>query len=305
MKNTNNYLVGMAIAILSANLFSSKVLLVKIAYADGAEPLQVLYLRMAAALPFFAAVSVYLLWKYPEKRPSKEEWSAIIMLGLVGYYLSSLLDFNGIQYLSAGLERLLLYLYPTFLVLIRSVATKTFPTKRELIALGLAYAGTAFVYCEEQLQYDTQVLKGAVLVTGAAFTFAIYLYFSHRYIRRFGSPLFASVSTMVSCIAILMHGTAGGAMDVSYLSPSVIVSCLALGVFCTVIPTFGMHRAIALIGSDKVGILGTTGLLAPFVLGAFVFDEKITLVKLLGAGLILVSVIVLSETKAKPEDKCS
>ncbi len=294
MKNNNNYFWGMAIAILSANLFSSKVLLVKFAYTEGASPLQVLCLRMAAALPVFALVTAFLIWKYPQKRPGKADLLAIVVLGLVGYYLSSLLDFHGIQYLSAGLERLLLYLYPTFLVLIRSIATKSIPSKREIIALGLAYAGTALVYFEEQLQYDTQVLKGVLLVISAAFSFAVYLYFSHGYIRRFGSPLFASISSLVSCVAILVHATISRSMDVSVLSPVVISSCLALGIFCTVIPTFSMHFAIAKIGSAKVGMLGTTGLLAPFVLGAVYFGEEITLIKVFGAALILVSVLVLS-----------
>ena len=130
-------ITGMAIAIISANLFSSKVLFVKLAYAEGSSPLQILFIRMAAALPFFLGITVYLLWKYPQRRPTSSDYLGMAGLGMIGYYLSSLLDFHGIQHISDGMERLLLYLYPSFLVLLRSASTQSLPSRKEILSLFL------------------------------------------------------------------------------------------------------------------------------------------------------------------------
>lgn len=287
----------MALAIFSANLFSSKVLLVKLAFLEGASPLQILVIRMATALPFFVGLFAYLMLRQETERPGMRDYIGMTILGLVGYYASSLLDFHGMQYISAGMERLLLYLYPTFLVLIRSVMERTRPSRNELAALVIAYAGTALVYADEEPMAGDATLWGAVLVLASAVCFANYLYFSSRYIKRFGSRLFASYSSGISCVAILLHGTVSGSWTGITLGLPVILLGFSLGLFCTVFPTLGMHQAISLIGSSKVGMLGTTGIVAPMALGILLFSEPLTVNRLLGTVLVLLAVLVLGRKR--------
>ncbi|MEX0321430.1 MAG: DMT family transporter [Puniceicoccaceae bacterium] len=297
MNKINTQLLGIVLAFLSANFFSSKVVLVKWAYADGLSPMEVLSLRMGVALPLFAVLTFLILKKRSGEKPSLRDFMGMAGLGMIGYYLSSVLDFHGIQYITAGLERLLLYLYPSFLVLIRSIATRSFPRSMEVFALLLAYTGAALVYADENGGPSSAPLIGSLLVLGAAFCFAFYLYSSTHYIERFGSRLFACFSTSVSCIAILVHGAIVADKSPFEAPASAIAVCAAMGLFCTFLPTMVMHQAIALIGSAKVGILGTSGILCPLILGILLFNEPISTYRLAGILLVLVSVVTLTIKK--------
>jgi len=296
MKNQHAHLLGILTAVFAANAFSSKVLFVKAAYAQGAEPMQILVIRMATALPFFAVLTFLLLRGRDMERPGWRDLGGMTLLGLIGYYLASILDFHGMVYLSAGMERLLLYLYPTFLVILRSLLEHTLPRKYEVLSLALAYAGVALVYHEERQIAGGELFKGAVLVVGAALCFAIYLYSSSHYIKRFGSRFFASWSSSVSCGAMLLTGIGTGALgsDAGAWSPTIILLAVATGIFCTVLPTYAMHHAIALVGSAKVGVLGTTGIIFPLFLGAVLFGEPLSPLRLGGVGLVLAAVLVLN-----------
>jgi drug/metabolite transporter (DMT)-like permease len=297
MNKINTQILGILLAILSANFFSSKVLLVKWAYADGLSPMEVLSLRMAVALPLFLVLTVYVLRKREGEQPQLSDYLGMAGLGMIGYYLSSVLDFHGIQYITAGMERLLLYLYPSFLVVIRCIGTRTRPGLNELVALFLAYAGAALVYMDENGGTSKEPLIGSILVLGAALCFAIYMYFSARYIERFGSRFFASFSTSVSCVAILVHGALVAERSLLEAPPAAIAICLAMGIVCTFFSTLAMHQAIAMIGSTRVGILGTSGILCPLILGILLFNEPITLNRIVGTILILVSVVSLTLKK--------
>ena len=284
---------GLILAVTAANLFSSKVLLVKLAYAQGAAPMQVLGLRMAAALPFFAAIALNELWRGKGQRPTSRDYLGMSCLGLVGYYLASTLDFHGIAYLTSSMERLLLYLYPSFVVVIRSLVQRTRPTGRELAALGLAYLGLAMVYWDEHLTRSGDVLLGAALVLGSSLSFAIYLYFSSHYVKKVGSRFFASYSTRISFLAIILHSLLAGGEGAVPLNPGLILIGLAIAIFCTVLPTLAMHKAVSLVGSARVAILGTSGIVAPMVVGTLLFAEPLTPLRLLGTALILASVVLL------------
>lgn len=282
----------MVIAILAANFFSSKVLLVKLALQDGASPLQILSIRMATALPFFA-ITCLLVLRAMKARPRWRDFAGMTALGFIGYYLSSLLDFHGMAYISAGMERLILYLYPTFIVIIRGIMERKAPTRLEILSLILAYIGTGFVYHDEHRIAGSHALRGGLMVLGSAFCFANYLYFSGNYIRKFGSRLFASYSSSVSCAAIVVHALIVGAGEGRELSQGIIGIGLALGIFCTVLPTFAMHQAISMIGSSRVGILGTTGIIFPLFLGVALFAEPLTLFRILGTIFVLLAVLCL------------
>lgn len=297
MTAKQQHLIGMAIAILAANLFSSKVLLVKLAFTDGASPLQVLWIRMATALPFFAGLFLHLMLTRGNPRPRVRDYGGMTLLGLVGYYMASLLDFHGMQYVTAGMERLLLYLYPTFIILIRSAVERTVPSRQEWLVLLLAYAGTALVYHDERQLAAPEAFRGVVLVIASALCFATYLYFSSDYIQKFGSRLFASYSTGISCIAIMVHALLVEPMLVREIGTPVLMTGLALGFFCTVLPAFAMHQAIAMIGSTRVGMLGTTGIFAPLVLGVLLFSEPLTVNRLTGTALVLGAVLILGRKR--------
>lgn len=294
MKTTTNQLPGTILALLAANIFSSKVLLVKWVYAQGLTPMEVLSLRMLAALPLFAFLTFTLLRGSKGRKPSWIDLLGMAGLGMIGYYLSSVLDFHGIQYISAGMERLLLYLYPSFLVLIRCLGERKKPGATEIASLILAYSGTVLVYLDEVSVKGSAPIRGSLLVLGAAFCFALYLYLSTHYIEQFGSRLFASYSTSVSCIAIIIHGAVVAERGLYALPLTAIWVCFAIGILCTFLATLAMHHAIEMIGSAKVGIIGTSGLLCPLVLGILLFNEPITINRVAGMVLVLVSVVALT-----------
>jgi len=252
---------------------------------------------MATALPFFLVLTILLLNRKGRPMPSKRDFAGMAVLGLFGYYLASVLDFHGMVYVTAGMERLLLYLYPSFLVLIRSVVEKTLPKPIEVVALIIAYTGAAFVYHEEHQGASANVLLGSFLILGSALSFAFYLYFSQSYAQKYGSMLFASYSTTVSCVAILIHALlrpGNGGME---LTGYVIFLCVVTGLICTVASTYLMHLAISMIGSAKFGIMGTSGIISPLILGIVFFADPLSLNRTIGICLVLSAVLLLGWKK--------
>ena len=294
---SSSLLLGISLAVLASNLFSSKVLLAKMAFAEGASPLQILALRMAVALPFFAGVAVYLLLQNSRLRPSWRDFAGMTGLGLLGYYTSSLLDFHGMVYLTSSMERLILYLYPTFLLFIRLGFEGKRPSRTEWGALTLAYVGAGLFYLDEVQQVSSRAWIGALLVSGSALCYAFYLYGSVGYIRKLGSRFYASFSSAISCVAMVLHLLLFEGVKGVPSESSILWIGLCLGLLCTVIPTFLLHYSIAVIGAVKVGMLGATGILGPFALGVVFFSEPLNLTRILGSALVVGAVLILGRER--------
>lgn len=304
MDNTNppqpQALLGSALILLGAIGFSSKSILIKLAYADSTQvdAITLMTLRMLFALPFFLAVA---LWrgKTAEAERRRSDWAALLLLGLTGYYLASFLDFKGLEHIPAGLERLILFLYPTFVVLLTALTYRRAIGRIQQLALLLSYAGIGLVYGAQSLSDSPDITLGALLVLGSAVTFAVYMTASGHYIPRFGSRRFTAYSMSVACAATIAHFLLTRPLARLAVSPDVLWLAVGLALISTVLPAFLMNAGIRRIGADQAAIIGTFGPVSTLVLAYLVLDEAMALPQILGAALVMSGVLLVSLTRRK------
>ena len=292
-------LLGVALVVFSAVAFSAKAIIVKLAYRHGTDAVTLLALRMAMAAPFFVAVA---WWSSRGGRAvalGRTDWRTIVFLGIVGYYLASLFDFLGLQYITAALERLVLFLYPTFVVLISAVLYGRAIAGRDVAALALSYTGIALVFANDLATRQENVLLGAFWVALSALAYAVYLIGNGRMVRKMGSVLFASLASIVSCAAVVAHFFVVRDPHLLWTQPAPVYGLTFLmAIVSTVLPVLFMSVGIRLIGSSHASMLGTVGPVATIFLGFVFLDEPITAIQLAGAALVMAGVLAISLAKA-------
>jgi drug/metabolite transporter (DMT)-like permease len=198
-------LAGVLFALVAAIGFSAKAVLVKLAYIEEVDPITLLALRMAFSLPFFL-LAAWVANRHQSHAPmTRSDWGAVTVFGFTGYYLASFLDFLGLQYISAGLERLILFLYPTMVVLISAIWFRQRIGRRVIVALVLSYLGIAFAYVHDMQIQAEGVLLGAGLVFASALAYAIYLIGAGHTIARIGATRFTAYAMTVACLAALLQ----------------------------------------------------------------------------------------------------
>jgi drug/metabolite transporter (DMT)-like permease len=278
---------GLVLAVSAALLLSTKAILVKLAFPYGVGPLTLLALRMAFATPFFAVIA------YRERGVGeplrKRDWMALLGLGLLGYYGASYLDFVGLQYISAGLERLILFTYPTITLLISVVAFGRPFRRVDLAALGLTWLGIALAFVHDiRIAEDAStVWLGSACVLASAVCFAAYLAGCGELIARLGSARVSALATCISAAATLLHF--GAASELTELAQPWQVMALAAGmaVFVTVLPVFMNLAAMEQLGASRTAIIGSIGPVFTLGLGAVFLDEHISLTQLTGTALVM------------------
>ncbi len=274
-------------------LFSSKVIMTKWAFIYGASPLVILVLRMLSAAPFYLIIGAIASYRSTEPIVFKDK-VIIFILGLIGYYFSSFLDFTGMQYISSGLERMILYLYPTFVILISAVVLRQKVTKDIILSLSLSYIGILCMFFGDIDFNQSDQLLGAGLVTGAAFSFAIFLIVGGKLIKRIGTLRYTSYAMLTSAAALSIHFTIDSGFSFQDTSKEVILIGCGVGALCTVLPSFMINRGLAVLGPEKVSIYGAVGPVSVFILGTILYDESITILKILGAFLVILGGLTLS-----------
>jgi len=286
-------LIGMALALLAALFFSIKAIFVKLAYQYGVDAITLLTLRMAFALPVFIAVATIEHRKAGVQQITRRQYMAIIGLGLVGYYLASMLDFVGLQYVSAGIERLILFLFPTFTVLLSMLFLGRRVSPVEIGALILSYIGIALAVQQEVSLDDGNSLLGVLLVFGSTLAYAVYLIGSGELIPRIGSRRFMAYAMIVSCLAVI--GQFIVSRDITVLNQPVEVYGygLAIAFFSTVLPAFMLAAAIHRIGASHTAIIGGIGPVATIVLAVIVLGESMSALQVGGALLVVAGVLLL------------
>ena len=290
------FLIGLAIAVTGAILFSTKAIVAKLIYRYHVDAVTLIAFRMLFSLPFFLVIA---LWKMrTEPSLSNAERGRIVVLGLLGYYLSSFLDFLGLQYISAGLERLILFLTPSFVLLISALFLKKKITPLEWGALLISYVGMLLVFVHDARTGGANVLLGASLVLGAAVSYALYLLASGEMVRRVGVLRLVSYAMCVSSAACIGQffllrpvGMLVQPMEVYWLS-------LFNAVFCTVLPVLMTMIAVARIGAGTASQAGMVGPVSTLFLGAMILGESITGFQLAGTVLVLAGIYLLSRKKA-------
>jgi drug/metabolite transporter (DMT)-like permease len=290
---------GYGLVLLGALGFSAKAIIIKLAYnAGGIDALTLLALRMLFALPFFLLVALWRNKTAPALPLDKKQWGAVIILGLVGYYIASYLDFMGLQYISAGLERVLIFLYPTFVILFSALVQRRRIPARVGIALGLSYAGTLLVFAGHLTAASSGLWLGSSLVLGSAVIFSWFVMGSGVMTRRIGSARFTAYTMTVAAVATLAHfAFRDGAGALIGLPVRVYVLALIMAVFSTVLPAFFMNAGIRRIGASPASIISTTGPVATLILAYIILDEAITAPQLTGTFLVLAGVYVAGRVK--------
>ena len=282
--------------------FAAKGILIKLAYAYAITATPLLMLRMLFALPFYVVIAI---WISRRSAPlGAVQMLKIIGLGLLSYYVSSLFDFMGLQYISAGLERLVLYIYPTLVLLLNAFIKHKKISRMEMLALAVAYAGMLLVFFHDvhlSNSWATTALGGG-LVLISTISFASFIVLAGDIIPRVGSLRFTSYGMISACVGVIAHNLIAEGWQTIHQPNQVYVLALALAVFCTVIPSLLMNEGIRIIGSNRAAILGIFGPIVTLFLGAAVLDEALGLVQLLGAGLVLGGVALTTLQKPKASE---
>jgi drug/metabolite transporter (DMT)-like permease len=273
-------------------MFSAKAVVVKLAYRHGVDAETLLALRMLMAVPFFAAA----LWwtSRGAARVTAGEHALLFTIGLLGYYLASYLDFLGLQYISAALERLILYLNPTLVLLLSVLVLRRPVTRFDVIALMLSYGGILLAFWHDVRLDAEGVGLGALLVFGSAASYAGYLVLSGELVRRVGAIRLTAYAMCVATAGVclqftLMRPLAGLAQPAPVLWLSLLNAVL-----CTVLPVFATMMAVARIGAGTVALAGMVGPVSTIALGYAFLAEPISGWQLAGTALVLAGVFVLS-----------
>jgi drug/metabolite transporter (DMT)-like permease len=289
------FLAGLALAIIGAIFFSAKAIVAKLIYRYSVDAVTLLAFRMIFSLPFFVAIA---LWKAGTGAPlSNAERGKIVAMGLLGYYLASFLDFIGLQYISAGLERLILFLTPSFVLLISVIFLNKKITLLEWLALGSAYLGTVLVFLHDVKTGGTNVVLGSALVLGAAVSYASYLILSGELVRRIGALRLVAYSMCVSSVACIAQFFLLRPASMLIQPMEVYGLSLINAIFCTVLPVVLTMVAVARIGAATASQAGMIGPVSTLFLGALILSEPITGIQLAGTALVLIGIYFLSRKK--------
>jgi drug/metabolite transporter (DMT)-like permease len=287
---TSQFKIGLGLALLASFMFSLKPILIKEAYVLGANSEGLMVLRMWFAFPFYLAL---LAWQSPQLMGKQRYVLSAIVIGFIGYFLSSYLDLLALESISAHAERIILYAYPSLVVLIKATWDKKMPSSNVLMAVVIVYAGLIVLLPGEFTINGSWV--GLVLMLICAFTFASYVLLSKPLIEKLGAGFFTSIAMVSSCLFTqvnLLHIPLQTVLD---YSSEIYAYGFALAFFSTVIPSYAMSAAIARIGTERTAITGTTGPLFTTFLAVWVLGETLTIYHLMGLALVILGVYLISK----------
>ena len=284
--------VGVWLALIAAFSLSMKAIWVKLAYHWPIDAVTLLALRMAFSLPFFAVIG---LRESRRLQPlSQRQWFVVMMLGLLGYYAASLLDFIGLHYISVSLERLILFSYPAMTLILGAVFYRQPIGRRNFGALLLCYAGIAAAFAHDlhMAQDMRTVWIGGGFIMTSALGYAIYLVGSGRIIPLVGAARFAALSMLASTGAILLHFLLTQPLRALDQPWQVYALTLGLALFSTVLPVFALSAAIPRIGSGKAALIGTIGPVMTIAMSTWLLGEPVSFWQWIGTALILAGVLL-------------
>jgi drug/metabolite transporter (DMT)-like permease len=285
--------VGAGLALLAALGFSLKAIFVKLAYPYGVDAITLLALRMGFALPVFLWVG--LAGQRAGASLTREDWLKLVTLGCLGYYGASILDFWGLEYISAGLERLILFTYPTLTILIGVLFQGKPFTRREMLAVVVCYIGIGFAFVHDLGFGDARdVWRGGALVFGSSVSYALYLSGSGPMIARLGAMRFSALAMLVSSAVTLIHFSASHPLT-AFIQPLPVYGWgVAMAVFATIVPVFAQSAAIRRIGAGQASLFGMVGPILTIAFGWWLLGESISMAQMAGAALVVFGILIVS-----------
>ncbi len=290
---------GILLALAAAIFFSVKAIFVKLAYRYGVDAVTLLALRMLFSLPFFVAIAVIEEGRPGIMRLNRRQGIAIVGLGLMGFYLASLFDFIGLQYISAGIERLILFLFPVFTLLISALFLGRRIGGIEVLAMLFSYAGIALCVHQEVVTDGGHTLFGVLMVFGSTLAYALFLVGSGELIPRIGARRFTACAMIVSSLAVIVQFAVTHGVAALQQPLPVYGYGIAMAVFSTVLPSFMLAGAIRRIGSPHTSIIGGVGPVSTIVLAAVFLGESMTVLQVSGAAMVITGVLILGVFRAK------
>ena len=293
-------LPGIFILAIANICFSAKAVIIKLMYRYDVDTQSVIALRMLLSLPFYIGVAVYLHRRTDNVLLTRRDWLAISGLGILSYYVSSMLDFWGLQYVTAGVERLILFTYPTLVLVLSAVLFKRKVTGMQYIALILTYLGVVIAFVAEKgLGVQRDLLLGGMLVFGCAITYSFYVVFTGEYVHKVGSAKFTAYAVIAATVPALIQSAFHNGFDLFHYPAQVYVLSGWMAIGATVLPTFLIVEGIRLVGANNSGIIGFVGPVATIGLGYIFLGEPITVLQLVGTAVVLMGVGLLSWKQEK------
>lgn len=286
---------GLLFATLGAIGFSFKAIFVKLAYRHGVDAETLLALRMGLSLPFFVVMGLVADAR-ATRRMDGRDWSWMVALGFSGYYLSSYLDFLGLRYISAALERLILFLYPTLVIILSALFLAKPIGRRTLAALGLCYAGIGLAVGHDLhvVGEVRDVAVGGALVFASALSYALYLMGNGQVVGRVGAMRVTAFATSVACVLCIAQFFALRPVSALVQPWQVYALGGGMALMSTVAPVWLVSEAIRRLGAGPVSLLGTLGPVVTIFLGWLLLDEALGVSQLAGAALVIAGVLVMA-----------
>ncbi|MBP6385839.1 MAG: DMT family transporter [Pseudarcicella sp.] len=303
-KQQKKYYIGVLLAVFGAVFFAGKAVIVKYCFIHyKVDTIGLLALRMLFSAPLYLIV----LWLEPKKNLTnspttlqKKDWFYVILAGTMGYYLASFFDFWGLQYVTAGIERLVLFVYPTIVVLLGAIVFRKKITRNQYIALFITYLGVFLAFFPEIFlthKVQKNLFLGSFLVFLSAFTYAVYLVVCGKVIPKFGTIRFTCYAMLVSTVLILTHHSIVNTQSLGGYESNIYLFAILMAVVCTVIPSFMITEAIKRIGSSNTSIIGSIGPITTIVLAVCFLDETFDIWQILGTITVVCGVLLISLSK--------
>ena len=303
---SKRFATGLVLAIVGSIAFSGKAIIVKLAYRYGVDAVTLIMYRMLFALPIFAGMA---WWSSRGKEAlTRNDWLGILGLGFTGYYLASYLDFAGLAYISAALERLILYLNPTLVLILGWLLYKKKMSARQIGAMALSYAGILLVFGHEisiqsiSTTNNSNTAWGALLVFGSAVSYAIYLSYSGEMVKRLGSLRLVGMATTVACLLCIAQFTVLRPLSAMAVAPQVIWLSLLNATLCTALPVLAVMMAIERIGAPLTAQTGMIGPMSTILRGILILGEPLNAWIIAGTVLVLAGVYLVSRSRPAASD---
>ena len=292
------FLYGIFMLVIANICFSAKAVIIKLLYREGISIESVIALRMVIALPFYLGTALSLGHREQNIRLTVREWLVISGLGILSYYISSMLDFMGLQYVTAGVERLVLYTYPTMVLLFSAVLFKQKVTLTQVLALVITYTGVILAFVAEKgFGAQRDLVRGGLLVFTCAITYSIYVVYTGQYARKVGSAKFTCYAVLAATVPAVIQSWWCEGLDIFHFSGKVYELGIWLAVVATVIPTFLIVEGIRVVGANNSGIIGFVGPVSTIALANIFLGEPVTPLQLVGTAVVLVGIFLLSVRK--------
>lgn len=288
---------GLLLAAAGSIAFSGKAIIVKLAYRHGVDAVTLIMFRMLFALPLFLALAWWATYRQGgTARPplTRADWMGILGLGVTGYYLASFLDFWGLQYITASLERLILYLNPTIVLVLGWVLYQRRITRLQALAMAVSYGGVLVVFGHEAGLQGPNALLGAALVFGSAISYAVYLVYSGELVQRLGSLRLVGLATSVACVLCLVQFVVLRPLSAALVAPEVIWLSVLNATLCTFAPVLMVMMAIERIGSGLAAQTGMVGPMSTIVMGVVILGEPFNGWIVVGTVLVLSGVFLVT-----------